>query len=683
MNTEIRISESQEKDETPKPSLVSDPHQARPFPGQTLPGIVRSAAFGVLPVLGLRQDSTPQVGLRTSGFATVVLPGLAIAVLLLAGCAAPIRADRVTNRQAYAQVESNALRNGKPSDATVSVLHRFDLEELAAKRPDEAVRRLHEKALATGDRDLLFALSEMSYVAGDQIRRSVKPWEPREARDYYLGSAVYAWLFLFGEGRDPLPGAFDRRFREACDFYNHGLGRGFSEGRGTNASVRLESARRRLPVGELAVQFETNTLAAQFEQAEQILPVDRYRVRGFSVRNREAGLGTPLMAVKPIDPRWGLHPVVPGTVLLQLQGSLADLGAGDANATLELFSPFEETDIQVGSTQVPIETDLTTYRAYMLSQSRVWKLGRLDFLAPAEHIPSQLILNQPYQPDRIPVVFVHGTFSSPVTWAEMANTLTADPVLRRRYQIWSFIYGSGNPLLTSIAEFRAAMTAEVNKLDPEGTNAALHQMVVIGHSQGGLLTKAAAVDTGDRMWRVMSTNQLETLDVSDAERETLRAMFFLKPLPFVTRVVFIATPHRGSYQSGRLVRWLGQLLVSLPQTVVAGGKTLVELTQGSESAKFFRGKMPTSLDGMSPKNPGLLTMAEIPVAPEITAHSIVALRGDNIPPAGGDGVVKYSSAHVEYVESELIVRSFHTCLEKPAAIEEVRRILYEHLEQLK
>jgi pimeloyl-ACP methyl ester carboxylesterase len=277
------------------------------------------------------------------------------------------------------------------------------------------------------------------------------------------------------------------------------------------------------------------------------------------------------------------------------------------------------------------------------------------------------------------VVFVHGTFSSPVTWAEMANTLTADPLLRQRYQIWSFIYGSGNPLLTSIAEFRAALTAQVNKLDPEGTNAALHQIVVIGHSQGGLLTKAAAVDTGDRMWRVVNTNRLEALEIPEAERENLRAMFFLDRLPFVTRVVFIATPHRGSYQSGKLVRWLGRLLVSLPQTVVASGKTLVELSQGSESAAFFKGRMPTSLDGMSPKNPGLLTLAEIPVSPGVTAHSIVAIRGKDIPPEGGDGVVKYSSAHVDYVESEFIVRSFHTCLGKPAAIEEVRRILYEHL----
>src|SRR5882672_11726871 len=107
------------------------------------------------------------------------------AALLLGGCTAPIGADRVTTRQAYAQVEANALRAGKPSAETISMLHRYELDRLAFRQPEEAVRRLHEKALATGNRDLLFVLAEMSYVAGEHIRRSVKPWDSRDARDYY------------------------------------------------------------------------------------------------------------------------------------------------------------------------------------------------------------------------------------------------------------------------------------------------------------------------------------------------------------------------------------------------------------------------------------------------------------------------------------------------------------------
>ena len=72
-------------------------------------------------------------------------------------------------------------------------------------------------------------------------------------------------------------------------------------------------------------------------------------------------------------------------------------------------------------------------------------------------------------------------------------------------------------------------------------------------------------------------------------------------------------------------------------------------------------------------------MADIPPARGVVAHSIIAIKGKGEPDEGDDGVVKYSSAHVSYVESEFIVRSPHSCQDNPATIEEVRRILLEQL----
>ena len=159
-------------------------------------------------------------------------------------------------------------------------------------------------------------------------------------------------------------------------------------------------------------------------------------------------------------------------------------------------------------------------------------------------------------------------------------------------------------------------------------------------------------------------------------------MLFLEPLPFVSRVVFIATPHRGSYLSSSLARRLAQRFVSLPGTMVSRGKDALRLTEGSSAGNFLNGRLPTSLDGMSPKNPGLLVMADISVAPSIKSHSIIPVKGTGDLQRGRDGVVSYRSAHVGYVESEFIVNSKHSCLDQPATIQEVRRILHEHLEQL-
>jgi pimeloyl-ACP methyl ester carboxylesterase len=370
-------------------------------------------------------------------------------------------------------------------------------------------------------------------------------------------------------------------------------------------------------------------------------------------------------------------------MLLRGPASLSSLGPAGNVFSLELYSSFETSTVSIAGLQVPLETDLTAYRAYTLNQSRIWSLGKLGFLAPAERTSSRLIQNQPYEPDRIPVVYVHGTFSSPVTWAEMANSLTADPIVRQRYQVWSFVYGSGNPLVRSIADVRTALTAKMQELDPQGTNTVLRQMVVIGHSQGGLLTKSTVVHTGDRLWRVFSTNRLEDLQISESDRQKLQHALFLEPLPFVNRVVFIATPHRGSYLSSGFVRSLAARLVSLPQNLVTRGQDIFKLAAGSDAEKFLHGRMPTSLDGMSPKNPGLLAMAEIPVTPQVKAHSIIAVEGDGDYHEGKDGVVAYQSAHVDYVQSEFIVRNYHTCLDNPATIEEVRRILRLHLAELK
>ena len=163
------------------------------------------------------------------------------------------------------------------------MLHRYGLSELAKKRPDEAVVRLHEKAVASQDRNLLFALAELSYAAGDQIGRSVQPWDPRDARDFYLGAAVYAYWFIFGDTNTvhtPAE-AFDRRFRIACDIYNYGLGLALMERRGTNGVVILDGAKRRLPVGEIDFDYSREKFPFPAEDFEKFLLADEFRVRGF------------------------------------------------------------------------------------------------------------------------------------------------------------------------------------------------------------------------------------------------------------------------------------------------------------------------------------------------------------------------------------------------------------------
>jgi pimeloyl-ACP methyl ester carboxylesterase len=347
-----------------------------------------------------------------------------------------------------------------------------------------------------------------------------------------------------------------------------------------------------------------------------------------------------------------------------------------------LYSSYEKRIVEVNAKEIPLENDLSAQLAFSLDELIVWKIGSRGFLRGAV-AKSGIYPAQPYSPGRIPVVFVHGTFSSPVWWADMFNTLRSDPVLWENYQFWFYLYDSGKLIVLSIVDLRESLSDMVAAIDPEGKDNALKEMVVIGHSQGGLLTKVTAVETGDALIRATTNKGLDELDLNTDEQATVERYLVYSPLPFVSRVIFISTPHRGSYLASGWIRRLVAKIISFPADVLKKTNSLFYTANKMGMTGIGEaGSLHTSLDGMSPENPGLLALADIPLAPGITGHSIIAIDGDEKPPEGDDGVVKYTSAHVDYVESEFIVRSGHSSQGHPLVIEEVRRILLEHLDSL-
>ena len=91
------------------------------------------------------------------------------------------------------------------------------------------------------------------------------------------------------------------------------------------------------------------------------------------------------------------------------------------------------------------------------------------------------------------------------------------------------------------------------------------------------------------------------------------------------------------------------------------------------------GFVPTAVNNMSPGHPFIVGLQAIPVVPSVKVNSIIAVEGDGPVEQGDDGVVKYSAAPIEPVESELVVKSSHSTQGNPHTIEEVRRILRLHV----
>jgi hypothetical protein len=170
----------------------------------------------------------------------------------------------------------------------------------------------------------------------------------------------------------------------------------------------------------------------------------------------------------------------------------------------------------------------------------------------------------------------------------------------------------------------------------------------------------------------------EELDINPETRDELKGALLFRPLPFVQRVVFVATPHRGSYRALGFIGTLGSWLVRLPGNLTRLGIELATLQTKGILAGPFTG-IPTAITNMNPDNRFIQTLAAIPITDGVVANSIVAVDSDGPLEDAGDGVVKYMSAHIEGVESEKIVRSSHSVQGNPEAILEVKRILIEHI----
>ncbi|MCE3243651.1 MAG: uncharacterized protein K0Q83_4158, partial [Deltaproteobacteria bacterium] len=268
--------------------------------------------------------------------------------------------------------------------------------------------------------------------------------------------------------------------------------------------------------------------------------------------------------------------------------------------------------------------------------------------------------------------------SSPVRWAEMYNEVTQDPVLRGRYQFWFFQYNTGQPVLYSAMLLRRALRSVLSEVDPMGEDDALRRMIVVGHSQGGLLTKLLTINSGNRFWENVTKEPFAKIEMAAETRALLQEAMFFEPVPTVERVVFIATPHRGSFRASGLALNLIRRIVTLPGTLVSQFQGLLK---SQTFAHLGMSQLPTSVDNMSPGHPFIRAMNESPIDPRITAHSIIAVLGEGPITGKTDGVVAYESAHIEGVASEKVVRSPHSTQSHPETIEEVRRILTEHLKQ--
>ncbi|MCC6127342.1 MAG: hypothetical protein IT426_20465 [Pirellulales bacterium] len=634
-----------------------------------------------------------------------------LSVLLTAALVAPVgcSSNRVSLRSVPQNPLGEELQLGsywgpQPSPRTVQLLriHNLSYKPKGDPRPTIAQLQAFNDQIPVAERT--YAMGELAYLGG----KTAENYDQQVALDLYGAAVLYAYQYLFDGRYAGTRNPYDPQYRGACDLYNGAL----------EAGLRIIVADKQLQPGSTRSihtaagtwDIECKLVGSRWSDSDfkRFEFCSDFEVKGLKNQYLTHGLGVPLIAVRksyenePVGAKYYppdlSFPVTAFLRPLNPEEIDSRKNAGRAQGVLELYDPLATHDTMVGYHRVPLESDLTTPLAYFLSNPQLDALATVGLLKPDALLkqiqPGRpkpimgLYMVQPYEPGKIPVVLVHGLWSSPMTWMEMFNDLRNLPEIRDNYQFWFYLYPTGQPFWLSAAQLRGDLAEAHKALDPNRREPALDQMVLVGHSMGGLLAELQTLPSGDDYWKLVSKEPLDSLKTAADVREKLRQTFYFEPNASVRQVVTIGTPHRGSPFSKQTTQWMLEKIITFPQTIL-------DLTQETifreNPGAFVDGsllKVKTSIDSLSPKSPIVPVMLAARRPPWVKYHNIV---GDVSLPwyakpfaEQGDGVVPLSSAHVDFAASEIAVPADHTTVHAhPAAVLEVRRILLEHLADLR
>jgi len=678
-----------------------------PYIAQPLQNLARTAAMHALRRSPRSQTPLPATRLLAVRAATArLLAGLVVLGLLAAGtggCAASkgVSLRSVPRNPLAEQLKLGSRTGPEPSARTVQVLRFWNLQD----QLDGDIRDLLAQLQVIADRqpsaERVYAIAELAYLGGKRVEKT----SPAVATDLFGSAVLYSYRFLFDPRFELLRSPYDPQFRGACDLYNAAL----------EDLLRLVCADKKLvpgttqtvrtAAGECNITLVLRGGRWRPQDFDHFEFVSDYEIRGLKNHYRRHGLGVPLIAVRrsyegepavakyyPVDLSFPvtafLRPVAP-------QHPDAAHSACRHQALLELYDPLAAEETPVAGRRVPLEADLSTPLAFFLSKPELEALAWVGLLKPQELMKMRpdrpdpimgLYMAQPYEPGKIPVLLVHGLWSSPMTWMEMFNDLRAQPEICERYQFWFYLYPTGQPFWISAAQLRADLDEARQLLDPMHREPALDQMVLIGHSMGGLISKLQVSHSRDDFWELASTHPFEEVEADPEVRQKLHYAFFFKPSPSIRRVITIATPHRGSQFSNQTTQWLLSKLIRLPRVLVKNQQKLFRENKGAFPENSIL-KVHNSIDALAPDSPIFPVMLAERPPPWVTYHNIVGITPDNwwLNPfvRDSDGVVSRDSAELPEAASELVVRADHSTVHAhPAAVLEVRRVLLSHLAEL-
>ena len=504
--------------------------------------------------------------------------------------------------------------------------------------------------------------AEQAIAEGDNLQRA----DPTRAIGFYLSGVESATSELRKDPND----------RVALHDYDFALSRVFS----VIHDAHLDPWTRPLHIpapngGQYLLTHRAIANRLWRPQDYELIPADELDLRGKFVvpRVTREGAGAALVAVRSEQaPQVPLR-FAPPRVYTAVTAVARFTGR---KCEIEFIDPLATETVNVSGRTLPSRADFTAPIALGLSSEHPEKIGFAAMLNPEKFAhTARLVQVQPYAPNKIPVLFVHGLQDTPVSWVPMVSALWSDPVLRRNYQVCVFSYPSGYPFQYSALVLR-------RELDTFDRTFPHHRpIILIGHSMGGIISRLMITDSGgDKVWRYFFAKPPTRTKLSPETKALLEEALIFTPRRDVARVIFISTPHRGSILAQNSIGRIGSSLIRKSMRVMNAGPEILRASVVQEDPTVLKlNRLPNSIDTLSPNDPFLKEMNTLSMAKRIPYHSIIGDRGRGDTPNSSDGVVPYWSSHLEGAESEKIVPSGHGAEHSAQGIAEVVRILHEHI----
>ena len=419
----------------------------------------------------------------------------------------------------------------------------------------------------------------------------------------------------------------------------------------------------------------------QADDFDRLVPIGRYETNALRQKYQRRGLGVPLVVVRrsnidrPLIARTGAFHA---TFVMRAEDRAADaLDRQGTGCRLELYDPLRVDTIESDSGTHAIAKDLSAPLVYSLQGQQFTFLNYFVYPSEIENA-GRLRMIEPYQRGKVPIVLIHGLLSDEWCWVEQVNELYAHPGFGDHFQILSFHYPTGNSFRLSASALREQLASLRLQYDPDRADPQLSNMILVGHSMGGLVAKMQITSSGDQLWHSVANRPLDAICASQSEKDTLRKLFYFEPSPDVARVIFLATPHRGSNLARRPVGRLATKLIDIPQQRRREHERLMRCNPGVFSDEI-RERIPTSLDVLEPSSGLLQAIASLPAAKPVCMHSVIGNHCWSLLQGKSDGVVPVSSAREPRAVSEKVVKATHGQVKgHPEAVKELLYILQEH-----